>query len=261
MPIKSGVIFLWLMILMPGLSIAQDQEPAMPSGEDVSTGIDKIWNLDVLGSVDFPGGDLAKRFGISYRIGAGVKIKTKKNWIFGAKFDFITGNKMRDDSLMINLKTNQGGVISQNGDLLNVGLFQRGYMVGLQFGKVFPVLAINPNSGLTTILSMGFMQYKINIFDRDNAFPQLRDEYKKGYDRLTNGLYIEDFLGYMFHAKNKLINFHAGLNFVWGFTQGRRDYLYDLARPDSGGRNDLMVGFKFGWTVPIYRKDAEETYY
>jgi hypothetical protein len=112
-----------------------------------------------------------------------------------------------------------------------------------------------------TLASVGFMQYKINMFDRDNSFPQLRDEYKKGYDRLTNGVYIEDFIGYNYFAKNKMINFYAGFNFVWGFTEGRRAYLLDLARPDTGNRNDILVGFKFGWVMPIYKKNTEDTFY
>jgi len=221
----------------------------------------KIWTLDLCGSIDFPQADMAKRFGTSYRIGPGIKFKTAGNWLFGARFDFITGSKMRDDSLLINLKTSQGGIVAQNGDVLNPGLFLRGYMAGIQVGKIFPVLQVNPNSGPTMMLSTGFIQYKINIFDRDNSFPQLRDDYKKGYDRLTNGWYLEDFIGYTYFAKNKLINFYAGFNFVWGFTQGRRDFQLDLGRSDRVSRNDLLTGFKLGWVLPIYKKNTEDTYY
>lgn len=222
---------------------------------------DKMWNFDILGAVDYPKMDLAKRFGTSYRIGAAIKHKSDKNWIVGAKFEFITGKNMRDDSLLINLKTSQDKVITQSGQLYNVGQFQRGYMIGIQVGKVFPYLQLNKNSGPMMLGSIGFMQYKINLFDRDNSFPQLRDEYKKGYDRLTNGIYIEDFIGYQYLATNKLINFYAGLNIVAGFTEGRRDYLYDLKRSDAGSRKDVMIGFKLGWVLPIYKKNVEETYY
>jgi len=58
-----------------------------------------------------------------------------------------------------------------------------------------------------------------------------------------------------------LINIYAGLDIAWGFTQGRRDFLYDVARKDDSKRNDVLVGFKFGWIVPIYKKLSEETYY
>jgi len=51
------------------------------------------------------------------------------------------------------------------------------------------------------------------------------------------------------------------LDIAWGFTQGRRDFLYDVARKDDSKRHDVLVGFKFGWIVPIYKKLSEETYY
>lgn len=220
-----------------------------------------IWNIDVVGSVEKPGADMAKRFGTSYRIGLAIKKKNEKNWIYGAKLDFLTGNKMRDDSLLNNLTVSQGGIITRNGQLYNVGTFLRGYLIGVQVGKIFPILQVNPNSGPMMLASVGFMQYKINFFDRDNSFPQLTKEYKKGYDRLTNGIYIEDFIGYQYFDKRKYINFYVGLNLVWGFTQGRRDYLFDLQRSDKGARNDLLTGLKLGWVLPIYKKNMEEVYY
>ncbi len=220
----------------------------------------KMWNLDVIGAIDFPMADMAKRFGTSYRIGFGIKTKTESNWIFGAKFEFITGNKMKEDSLLWNMR-NELGITNINGDVLNVGMFERGYMAGIQAGRIFPFLQANPNSGPVMLASLGFMQYRINFFDRDNSFPQLRDEYKKGYDRLTNGIYIEDFIGYNFHSKNKLVNVYAGFDFVWGFTKVRRDYTIDLGRKEDQSRNDMLVGFKLGWVVPIYKKKSEDTYY
>ncbi|HNB82224.1 MAG TPA: hypothetical protein PLP14_09015, partial [Chitinophagaceae bacterium] len=104
-------------------------------------------------------------------------------------------------------------------------------------------------------------QHKIKLFDKDQSFPQLRDEYVKGYDRLSNGLYLEHFTGYMYFSKNKLINCMMGLNIVCAFTKGRRDFLYDVARSDTRSRTDLLVGLKLGWIIPMYKKVSEETYY
>ncbi len=257
----ASKIFSIQLIALFVYSSVMAQEKAKPKTEKVKIIADKVWNIDFITSIDFPQADLAKRFGTSYRIGVGIKHKSQNNWLFGAKFEFITGNKMRDDSLLINLKTTQGAIITQSGQLYNVGTFQRGYMASVQIGKIFPFWQLNKNSGPMMLGSVGFMQYKINLFDKDNSFPQLRDEYIKGYDRLTNGIFIEDFIGYQYLAKNKLINFYAGLNAVYGFTQGRRDYLYDLKRSDAGNRKDIMLGFKFGWVLPIYKKNTEETYY
>lgn len=221
----------------------------------------QIFNVHLSGNMDFPQADMADRFGNSYRLGVGIAFKTKHNWLFGAKGDLIIGNRIREDSLMYNMRTSQGGVITQLGDVLNVGVFERGYLLSVQAGKIFPVLAVNENSGLTTIFSAGFMQHKIKLFDKDNSFPQLRGDYVKGYDRLSNGLFVENFTGYTYYARNKLINFFAGFDMVWGFTQGRRDYLYDVSRSDRGKRNDILLGFKAGWIIPIYKKITEEIYY
>ncbi|MBK8146405.1 MAG: hypothetical protein IPK62_16190 [Bacteroidetes bacterium] len=98
-----------------------------------------MWNLDVIAAVDFPQADMAKRFGTSYRIGFGIKYKTARNWIVGAKFEFITGNTFKEDSLLYNMK-NDLGIINIAGDVINVGMFQRGYMTGVQVGR-FSLLA------------------------------------------------------------------------------------------------------------------------
>lgn len=252
-------LFLICFILVNSIIVSDAQVASNTESKKKKS--DKIWNFDILASVDYPKADLAKRFGTSYRIGAGIKHKNEKNWIIGAKFEFITGKQIRDDSLLINIKGSSGAIITQSGEMFNVGQFQRGYMIGIQVGKIFPYLQINKNSGPLMLGSVGFMQYKINLFDRDNSFPQLKDEYKKGYDRLTNGIYVEDLIGYQYLATNKLINFYAGFNFVYGFTEGRRDYLYDVQRSDAGARKDVMVGFKLGWVLPIYKKNVEETFY
>lgn len=220
-----------------------------------------MFNIILHGNVDWPMGDMADRFGQNYRMGLTLQYKSKANIVLGLKGELITGNKIHQDSLMCNLLTSQGGVIAQVGDVLNVGTFERGYLVGATAGKIFPLNKKNPNSGIITTVSAGFMQHKIKLFDRDLSFPQLRDGYTKGYDRLSNGAYAEGYLGYIYYAKNKLINFTAGVDWVWGFTQGRRDYLYDVARADHTRRNDILLGFKAGWIIPIYKKITEDTFY
>ena len=254
-----GTLFIGLFMVLTHTLMAQSSNNNNTS--DARPKADALWNLDAIVSAELPGADMAKRFGYCFRIGPGVRYKTNTNWILGGRFDFLTGNQMRDDSLLWNVKTSLGGLITQGGDVLNVGTFLRGYTAGVQLGKILPFWQANPNSGPTLMSSFGFMQYKINLFDRDNAFPQIRDEYKKGYDRLTNGLYLEPFVGYTYYDKKKFINFFAGFNFLLGFTQGRRDYLFDLQRPDTGARFDVLSGFKMGWVLPIYKKNVEDIYY
>lgn len=217
--------------------------------------------IGINGNLDFPGGDMAKRFGTSYRVGGSLQYKTTKNWLFGAKFDFILGNNIKDDSLMINLKDANGQVIAQDGQRIGVGTFQRGYMVGVQAGKIINIGKKNGDNGILFLTGVGFMQHKINIFDRTQSTPQLNKTMKKGYDRLTNGMHLEQYIGYAYFANNGLVNFNIGLNIAAGFTKGRRDYLYDVMRADNQSRFDLLFGIKAGWYIPVFKRKSEEIFF
>ncbi len=251
-----------LFVLFPSVLFAQKKkkkEAAQPNA--------RIWNIEAKGAYDMPLADMATRFGNSFRIGAGIKYKTKANWTFGVEHTFIVGGKVKEPGLLSNLYTANGGIINDFGEVLNVGIYQRGYMTGVQVGKVLPVLNKYPNSGLTLQTGVGFMQYKINLFDRDNNIAGLKTikntdlDYKKGYDRLTNGVYVKQFVGYTHYSPNKLINYVIGFDAIYGFTQGRRAYFYDVQQPGDAKRSDVMVGFTFAWVIPIYKKIVEDTYY
>lgn len=218
------------------------------------------------GSFDIPAGSMAKRFGTSYRVGASVTYKTSSNWIFGIKYDFLLGNKIKEDSFMINIKDKYQSdlngkavqLLNINGERVGVSLFERGFLTGLQVGKIFNFKKSQPDNGIFVLTTVGFIQHKINIFNRNNDVAQITGDYKKGYDRLTNGLFVEQFAGYTFFSKNELLNFNIGLDVMVGFTQGRRDYLYDVMRTDAGNRTDILIGIKGGWMIPIFKKKSED---
>jgi hypothetical protein len=214
-------------------------------------------------SFDLPAGDMAKRFGASYRIGPALLYKTEKNWVFGAKFDFITGNKITEDSLMINIKDKYASnrvfeFINNDGERIGVPIYERGYAVGVHVGKIFPLDPYSPDNGILIMTTVGFMQHRINIYDKDKSVQQIRGQYLKGYDRLTNGAFVEQYAGYTYFAKNGLLNFTLGIDALFGFTQGRRDYLYDVMRPDNQRRFDMLWGLRGGWFVPMFRRKSED---
>lgn len=217
--------------------------------------------IGVNGNFDIPGADMAKRFGVSYRIGPSILYKTKSNWIFGVKGDFILGGKIKEDSLMYNIKADDGSFLNSQGQRVGVGIFERGYAIGLEAGKIIPLQKSNPNTGILIMTGAGFIQHKINIFDKDKTILQLTGDYRKGYDRLTNGWYLEQFAGYNHFDKAGLINFHIGLDVLAGFTKGRRDFLYDVMRKDDKSRVDLLFGIRGGIYIPIFKKKSEETFF
>lgn len=251
--IKLTILF---SLLLPFDVVAQDGLFVAPKVE-ARNGLVIALN----GNLNIPAADFAKRFGVGYGIGPSLFYKTKKNWLFGAKADFIFGNQIKEDSFLANLKEANGGIIGQNGIRSSLRLFERGYSIGLLAGRIINFSKSHPDDGLMLISSAGFIQHKILINDPNGHIAQIQDQYRKGYDRLANGWYIEQYAGYTRFGNNGLINFHIGLNILAGFTQGRRDYLLDVQRPGTDKRIDIIWGLRGGWYIPVFKRKSEEFFF
>jgi hypothetical protein len=213
-------------------------------------------------SYQWPGGDLKDRFGSNSNIGGGFQLKLKSNWIFGADFNYLFSNKVNgSDSLFRAIDTDDGYLIDQNGELTAPLVYERGYYTSVRFGKLFPVLSPNPNSGPFIMGSVGLLQHKIRIENPGNAAPQIVGDYVKGYDQLTNGIGISEFIGYMYMGNQRLISFFGGVEFTQAFTQSRRSYDFNLGARDAKKRTDLLWGFKVGWIIPFYKRVPKGYYY
>jgi hypothetical protein len=254
--------FTYILGLIVLVLLLQFQVMAQAEGELVATTEGRsCWLFSAQLTGEKPILDLAKRFGNNARIGPSIMRKTKNNLLLGVHFDFIFGNKIVEDSVMWNLYTPSGFMIDNQGIPRNPGTFQRGYTVGIDVGKIFPVFQANSNSGLLWHSSYGFTQYRINIYDQDNGFAQFIGDYEKGYDRLTNGLYTEQMIGYAYLSKSKSANFIAGINVMLASTGGRRTWLYDVNRSGLDKRLEGTIGIKLLYMIPRYQKVVEETYY
>jgi hypothetical protein len=210
--------------------------------------------------LQFPGGDLANRFGFNQSVGMGVTYKNKKGWMITAEGSFIFGTKINQPGLFSGLTTSEGTIIGSDGLYADVRAFERGYYVTLGVGKIFKMAKPNPNCGFIIEGSLGFIQHKIKIQDKKNSVPALNDEYVKGYDRLTNGLAAREFIGYLYIGNHRLINFFGGVEAVQGWTAGRRDFIYTDMEADKSARFDLLFGFRVGWIIPLFKEAPDEFY-
>ncbi len=210
-----------------------------------------------------PAGDLSDRFGTTISIGTGMDFITEKNnLIFGWKGDFHFGNTVKEN-ILGNLAPEGfifGNSLSAATELRRA---QRGFYLGAHIGKIFPLSATNSRSGIRFTLGAGLLQHKIRLQqDPSNFVNQIAGDYAKGYDRLTNGLALRQFVGYQLLGNNKLVNFTVGLEFIQGFTQNRRSFNFDEMRADTDKRLDLLIGVKVGWTLPFYIGESTgEIYY
>ena len=135
-------------------------------------------------------------------------------------------------SILSGISTSDGFIIDEAGVFANVMLLERGFSVMAKVGKLIPVAAPNPNSGLLFQFGGGMLQHKIRIQDPNNSAPQLKGDYKKGYDHLCNGPAISEFIGYQTPGNNRKINFFAGFEFTQAYTFSRRAYYFnEMKRP------------------------------
>lgn len=207
-----------------------------------------------------PGGDLASRFGPNLSLGLGFMYKTKKNWIYGIAGNYMFGRNVRED-VVSNLKTSTGYVVDNAGYQADLRITERGLGVHLQLGKVLNVANTNPNSGLMVIIGAGVLQHKVNLYDGQQQIAAIKGSMRYGYDRLTLGFSISEFVGYLFLSENKLLNFYVGVEGVQAVTKSLRKVNYDTGLPDTRRRLDMLTGLRLGWILPLYKRKPRDFYY
>lgn len=210
----------------------------------------------------FPAGDLVKRYGFINSIGVTLNYKTKHNWVYGLEGNFIFSKKIKNDSLLNNLKDDQGNITNEDGTPGVVVLGMRGFIVNAHVGKIFPIFGPNPNCGLYVSFGIGYILHKINIESNYAVLPLIETKNKRGYDYLTTGLNIDQFIGYSHMGNRGIVSFYAGFYFNEGFTKDARSFHYDTGLPASKAiRLDVQLGLRGGWYIPIYRRQAKSYYF
>jgi len=181
--------------------------------------------------------------------------------LFGVSGGFLFGDKVTQPEILSTITTNSGQVIGIDGLFADVRLFQRGYQIAFTIGKIFSFQKPNPNSGIIVMGGPGFIQHKIKIEAIANTTPQLDGDYAKGYDHLTNGFQLHQFIGFIYFGNKKFLNFTGGFEFIQGFTENRRDFNFDTPGEKEGKRLDLYYGIKLAWALPFYKKQPDEFYF
>jgi hypothetical protein len=210
--------------------------------------------------VGVPAFDMAERFGVHALVGGGYQYKTNNNWLFGVNGNFIYGSIVHEDSLFINLRNEAGYVIGSDGLGYDPILWESGFSVKWETGKITNIWRINPNSGLTFIGGVGLLQHKIWIYIDETVVPQLSPTYRKGYDRLSNGIMLSQFAGYYLFSNKYFVNFRGGIEVMEAFTQNRRMMNYDTQTADTEMRFDMLINLKFSWNLPIYNQPRTKYY-
>ncbi len=229
----------------------QQEEPASPSA--------LLFSLSY--AFQLPGGDLADRFGSSFSLGSGLEYLSASNWIAGINGQYFFGSEVEAD-VLAPLRTPEGFIYGNDKSVADIQLRQRGFYIGALVGKLLPLSPANPRSGLRLTLGGGLLQHRIRIQeDPLSVVPQLTGDYRQGYDRLSDGFSLQQFIGYQLLSPDGLLNFYAGIELTQAFTRNRRPFNFDTREAETGRRTDLLFGLRLGWILPFYLRKANEIYY
>ncbi len=124
-------------------------------------------------ALQFPGGDNTAYFGFNSTIGGGIMYKTDKNWLHSMQANFIFGDQVTNRSELLQMiTTSTGEIIDGDGTFTSLTLFQRGYHIHFQTGKIFNLLAPNPNSGF--LYRQGPVSFRITFVSNRNLGRHLK---------------------------------------------------------------------------------------
>jgi len=235
--------------------------------------------------VQFPFGKgyLATTFDFNYDIGFDFTIKTKSNWTIDVNFDYMFGSKItksptdimgdmfffvekfyvKDGKQMIDtVKVVFNGAGKNNLKLEYEGRY---WFFGVAVGKIIP-LDRWKNSGLWLKFSAGYFGHKIHFTDPNHYFPQIDQKtYRLGYDQRSSAIALNQFFGYLFMQKRRVLSFYIGVE-VWQiFSKPDRSYIFagDLKGPTDQLKRKFsgLAGIKAGWILPFYEQKRVTTYY
>jgi len=208
--------------------------------------------------------DLKKEYKNNLAIGADLGVKMKNNWSIDFGFKYYFSGYAKDaliDSTFKHLVVDGFFIDSRGMATTDIGFEFRGVSFHLQGGKIIPVSQRFRNSGIWLKCGIGVTQHFMNIKTPQEEIRSLSGEYKKGYDKLTLGFSLYQFVGYAHMTKRNLFCLYGGVEFFENFAKRQRDYDYSLMRKDDTKRFEAMVGFKIGWIIPLYKHDPNAVFH
>lgn len=201
-----------------------------------------------------PAADMAERFGSNFGLSVGAQYLWPSNFTVGLGYQFLFGSQVKTDVLS-SLRGPEGQIIGRDMRFASVFLRERGWSWQVSGGYLMAGRSEKARQGLLLLAGLGYIEHRIRIVDDFDSVTQLAGDLIKGYDRRSGGLSISQYIGYLYLDNNRLLNFHAGLEIIEGFTSSLRKFNYDTGMPDTDSRFDVLLGAKVGLIIPIGRSN------
>ena len=208
-----------------------------------------------------PMADLSDRYTIFSQAGSSFLMKFKSNITVSLEGLILFSNNYRGESPLRSILNDNGTITNIHGDQTLFTLGMRGMQFQIKGGYIISKYSHNPNSGITLSAGAGFFQSKYWIDQRGQNTPQIMGEYVKGYDKMSNGFALTQFIGYTYFHNKNFLNVYAGIEFTEAWTKDRRVWDFALNRKNDTKYNEIMTAFKVGFMIPFIRREAEGKYY
>ena len=207
--------------------------------------------IDFSYGIHIPFADMAENFKYNFSLAGKVQYILSNNIIFGLVGDYQFADDIKTD-VVSNLRDIEGFLIDRFGQLADVQLGQRGFFLGGSISYLIPIFKEHKRSGIEVRFEGGYQQHWVRIEVVGGEVFALSGDYKKGYDRMTSGFAMRQYIGYRHLDKNRLLNFFAGFDIMEAFTRNRRGFNFDTMQEDNKDRIDILLGFRIGVTLPVY---------
>lgn len=249
------LIFIILAII-PLITLAQ---------KDIKTDTISTWMFQFTYAYQFPGKDTKILYNNNNTIGGSIVFKTKSNWIFAFNGNYISGNSVNIDrkELFGDILDNNGEIITGDGIYGTYALFERGWHFQGKFGKIFPVLAPNPNCGFFIQGGLGYLFNRIRTEFGSYASPPpaMAGDYPYGYDRERGGFAWSGEFGYLFLSNTRALNFSLSVEFIQAYTHPLRQWDFNMMKKDTNTYVDQYIGIRAAVYIPTYKRKPAEYYY
>jgi hypothetical protein len=222
---------------------------------------DNIYLVEFNFGYTLPLADLNDRFGGFNSVGSSVGLLLKNNVQLEVRGNLLFGNRVKED-VLFNLRNDVGIITGVLGNEAMVLLRKRGGKIGTRINKVFTTKE-DSRSGLKLGIGAGLLYHRIRVQDDSRSAEQINGAYEFGYDRLSSGLFLDQFIGYQFVAKDQRLNFVLGVDVFQAMTKNRRSFDFS-GDPDvlTEDRLDIGLGFKAGFMLSFYQfNQPEEIFY
>lgn len=206
-----------------------------------------------------PLADLQDRFGTMY--GGELSLNFYRGELgsqFGFKLGFLTSDVVKEDPLAV-YRTSNGQLLSTDGVSTVVTRRMAGSYFGIDFKKNLAFIGKQERANFYLGLGAGLMQHKIRYIEFTKTVPLAFEDYGKGHDRNSRGLYLEEQIGLKF--RNGAKKFDLSLNIFEGFLTPVGQIQFDTKDKTQESRFDVGLGFKFTWYISVSSREVGKDIY